>query len=119
MKVVYVCTLERGGPLSHVRDLALFVAAEGIDVHVVCAPAKTARELRANGVAATAIAVRHKFDLQGARAISPLLRGADIVHTHDRRAGLLARTQAPLRGARANPAVETLLGREASAYVRI
>ena len=99
MKVVYVCTLERGGPLSHVRDLALSVAAEGMDVHVVCASAQTARELRANGVAATAIAVRHKFDLRGASAIWPLLRGADVVHTHDRRAGLLARTQAPVRGA--------------------
>lgn len=100
MKVVYACTLERGGPLSHVCDLAASVAAEGVDVHVVCSTPAIARDLRAEGVAATVIPVRHKFDLRGAAAVWPLLADADIVHTHDRRSGLLVRLQAPLRRAR-------------------
>ncbi len=43
--------------------------------------------------------LRHKADLAGARRIWPLLAGADVVHTHDRRSGLLVRPPAKARGA--------------------
>jgi glycosyltransferase involved in cell wall biosynthesis len=101
MRVVYVCTLDRGGPLSHIEDLAPSVAAEGVDVLVVCATNDSAKRLRARGVEAVVAPVRNKIDIRGAARIWPLLKDADVVHTHDRRAGLLARLQAPVRRAKA------------------
>ena len=107
MKVVYVSTLERGGPLSHVRDLAPKVAGAGVDVRVLCASEEVARTFGALDVEASVVPLRDKLDLAGAARIWPLLKGADVVHTHDRRAGLFARPQARLAGARA---VHTLHG---------
>jgi glycosyltransferase involved in cell wall biosynthesis len=99
MRVVYVCSLERYGPLTHLLDLAPTVARLGPDVVVACASDAVAADFHARGVDATAMPLAHKFDLGGANRLRPLLAGADIVHTHDRRAGLLARTQARLLAA--------------------
>jgi glycosyltransferase involved in cell wall biosynthesis len=100
MRVVYVATIDRGGPISHLQLLAPAVARAGIDVHVVCANESLASSFRADGVDASVVAVRSKTDLRGAARIRPALRGADIVHTHDRRAGLFARPIARLIGSR-------------------
>jgi glycosyltransferase involved in cell wall biosynthesis len=100
VRVVYVSTLERGGPVSHLRQLAPAVAGLGADVRVVCAGAAVAESFRALGVEADARPLGHKLDLRGAAGVWPLLTGADVVHTHDRRAGLLVRPQARLRGSR-------------------
>jgi glycosyltransferase involved in cell wall biosynthesis len=116
MKVVYVSTIERGGPLSHLQVLAPAVAAEGIDVHVVCANEALAAEFRTAGTEASAVAVNSKTDLRGAGRLWPLLREASIVHTHDRRAGLFARPQARLRRARA---LHTLHGLPEEIAVRL
>jgi glycosyltransferase involved in cell wall biosynthesis len=116
LRVVYVSTLERGGPLSHLRDLAPAVARAGADVHVVCASEEVARGFRSRDVDASVAPLRHKLDLPGATRIWPLLRGADVVHTHDRRAGLLARTQGRARGARV---VHTLHGLPEEIAVRV
>lgn len=107
MKVVYVSTLERGGPLSHLRMLAPGVAGLGAEVLVVCATDGVAESFRSLEVDAVAAPLGHKLDLRGAARVWPLLEGADVVHTHDRRAGLLVRPQARARGARA---VHTLHG---------
>lgn len=106
MRVVYVSSIPRGGPVSHLLQLAPRVAALGADVLVLCADERLAGAFRAMGVEAAALPLRHKLDLAGA------LRGwdrvdADVVHTHDRRAGLLARPLARVRGARV---VHTLHG---------
>ncbi len=99
MRVVYVSTIERGGPLTHLKQLAPHVAEEGIDVHVLCSSDELAESFRALGVSAEAVQVGHKLDLRGAKAFWPRLGGADIVHTHDRRAGLFGRLAGRARGA--------------------
>jgi hypothetical protein len=85
--------------VSHLLTLAPRVAEEGVDVHVLCFTDEVAEEFRRRGVPATVVPVRHKLDLIGAGRLWPHLEHADVVHTHDRRAGLLARPQGRLRGA--------------------
>jgi glycosyltransferase involved in cell wall biosynthesis len=116
MKIVYVSTIERGGPLSHLHILAPAVAAEGIDVQVVCANEALAAEFRDAGLEAFALPVHSKTDLRGARRLWSLLQDASIVHTHDRRAGLFARPQARLRRTRA---LHTLHGLPEEIAVRL
>lgn len=107
MRVVYVCSLTAGGPLTHLRELAPHVSAEGVDVRVVCADEPAAATFRDAGVEAVVRPLHHKLDLAGAARIRPELAGADIVHTHDRRSGLLVRPLARQSGARS---VHTLHG---------
>jgi len=100
MRVVYVSTIERGGPLTHLRQLAPRVAAKGFDVHVLCGSEALAETFRVLGVSAEAVPVSHKLDVLGGRDLWRRLDGADVVHTHDRRAGLFGRLAGRLRGAR-------------------
>src|SRR5439155_3026609 len=99
MRVVYVSTIERGGPLTHLKQLAPRVAAEGMDVHVLCGSEQVAQSFRALGVSAEAVPVTHKLDVRGAAALWPHVQGADVVHTHDRRAGLFGRLVGRARSA--------------------
>jgi glycosyltransferase involved in cell wall biosynthesis len=99
MRVVYVSTIERGGPLTHLRQLAPRVAEEGVDVHVLCGTDEVAESLRQLGVSAETVPVAHKLDVRGAAAFWPRVRAADVVHTHDRRAGLFGRVAGRTRGA--------------------
>ncbi|MEP6909241.1 MAG: glycosyltransferase family 4 protein [Actinomycetota bacterium] len=107
MKVVYVCSLTAGGPLTHLRGLAPHVAAQGVDVRVVCADEHSAASFRTSGVDAVARPLGHKLDIRGAARVWPELVQADVVHTHDRRSGLLVRPLSRARGARS---VHTLHG---------
>lgn len=91
MRVVYVSTLARGGPVSHLLDLAPAVAAAGAEVRVVCGDENVAGRFRSLGLEAHTAPVAHKLDLVGAAGVWPLVDGADVVHTHDRRAGLFGR----------------------------
>jgi glycosyltransferase involved in cell wall biosynthesis len=100
MRVVYVSSLPGGGPVSHLRNLLPHVAAAGVDVHLVCGSEKVRQSFQKAGIDATLAPLRHKLDVRGAGRLLKLLR-ADVVHTHDRRAGLLARPQAGLAGAQA------------------
>jgi glycosyltransferase involved in cell wall biosynthesis len=99
MRVVYVSTIERGGPLTHLRQLVPRVAAEGVDVHVICGSEALADGFRPLGVGAEAVPVANKLDLRGGRALWERLGEVDLVHTHDRRAGLFGRLAGRLRGA--------------------
>jgi glycosyltransferase involved in cell wall biosynthesis len=100
MKVVYVSTIDRGGPVTHLKQLAPRVAAAGIDVHVLCASEPVAESFHALGVPAEAVPVGHKLDARGGAGLWRNLAGADLVHTHDRRAGLFGRLAGRLRRAR-------------------
>jgi len=99
MRVVYVSTIERGGPLTHLRQLVPRVAAEGVEVHVLAGNEPLAESFRALGVTAEAVPVGHKLDLRGGAGLWRKLDSANVVHTHDRRAGLFGRLVGRLRGA--------------------
>lgn len=107
MRVVYVSTVLGGGTLAHLRTLVPSIAALGVDVCVLCPSAEVASSFQRSGVDSRVMPLRHKFDLAGALQMSPSLRHADIVHTNDRRAGLLARPLARALGARS---IHTLHG---------
>ena len=91
MRVVYVSTLDAGGPVTHLRQLAPRVAGEGVDVRVVCASEAVADGFRALDVAAETVRLRHKLDARGAVSLWRRLGEADVVHSQDRRAGLFGR----------------------------
>jgi glycosyltransferase involved in cell wall biosynthesis len=98
VKVVFASSIPYGGPVSHLRELVPWVAREGVEVAVVCGDETVAAAFRKRGIEAHVAPLRRKLDLAGARSFGRLLRDADIVHTHDRRTGLLVRTQARARG---------------------
>jgi glycosyltransferase involved in cell wall biosynthesis len=85
--------------VTHLRTLVPAVAAAGVEPHVVCATEHVAAGFRDAGFDATVVPLRNKADVAGARRIWPLLAGVDVVHTHDRRSGLLVRPAARSRGA--------------------
>ena len=116
MKVVYVTTIERGGPVAHLQTLAPAIAAAGVSVHVVCASEAVAATFRDRGVPSSVLPITSKRDVRGARRLWPVLRQASIVHTHDRRAGLFGRPQARVAGA---AAVHTLHGVPEEIAVRL
>jgi glycosyltransferase involved in cell wall biosynthesis len=100
MRVVYVSTLWGGGPISHLRYLLPHVARAGVEVKVLCSLDHVAEVLLAEGIDAEVAALQSKYDARGAWRVRHTLRSADVVHTHDRRAGLLARPVARAAGAR-------------------
>jgi glycosyltransferase involved in cell wall biosynthesis len=116
MRVVYVSTIERGGPLTHLRQLVPRVRAEGVDAEVVCGSEELAETFRRLDVPAQAVEVAHKLDVRGAARLLPLVAGADVVHTHDRRAGLFGRLAGRLRRAHV---VHTLHGMPEEIAARI
>lgn len=99
MKVAYVCTVERGGPVTHLRTLAPSVQELGVDVMVVCQSQAVADLFAGVDVDIRLAPIKSKWDVAGARRLIHLLRGVDVVHAHDRRAALFALPAARLRGA--------------------
>jgi glycosyltransferase involved in cell wall biosynthesis len=99
MRVAYVVSLPGGGPVTHVLSLAPHVAALGLDVEVVCAGEALAAAFRATGVEASVLELPRRVDPHAVVELWRRLAGFDVVHTHDRRAGLLARPPGRARGA--------------------
>lgn len=100
MKVTYVSSLGVTGPSRHMIDLAQHVAELGHEVRVISGTGEVTREAERVGLDAHTVPLRHKLDLRGARRMAAHLRSAQVVHSHDRRAGLFAR----LASRRANTA---------------
>jgi glycosyltransferase involved in cell wall biosynthesis len=101
VKVVYVSTVDRGGPITHLRSLAPAVREAGADVRVACQHESLARMFDGTGVEVDVLPVGSKWDLRGARRLTSSLKGAHVVHAHDRRAAMFALPAARARGARA------------------
>jgi len=99
VKVALVSTLPSGGPVSHLRYLAPRLLEIGVDVEVVCGTEALQRTFAESGVRARVVPLTNKYDIRGARALAAALE-VDVVHTHDRRAGLYGRLLARARGAR-------------------
>jgi glycosyltransferase involved in cell wall biosynthesis len=92
VKVALVTTIERGGPIEQSLLLARGLARAGAEVLVTCANEQLAERFATDGVRAEIAPIRHQADLAGARRVWRLARGADVIHAHDRRAGLWVRT---------------------------
>jgi glycosyltransferase involved in cell wall biosynthesis len=91
MKVRFVTSLRRGGPVEHTLSLAEAMAEERIDVGAVCVSEEIAERFRAAGADAAVIPLRNWRDAGHARKTWTYLRGADVVHGQDRRSGLWVR----------------------------
>ena len=76
MRVVYASSIDRFGPLSHLRDLAPAVAHEGAEVKVLCLDEAVAASFLALGVEAVAAPLGSKRDLRGAAARVGRARGS-------------------------------------------
>lgn len=96
-RVVQVLTQAHGGPVDHAVDVAVGLAARGVDSHVV-GPAGpgTARAVDA-GVVWHEVAASSKRDLRGLVRLARRLHRLepDVLHLQDRRAGWVGRLVAP------------------------
>jgi glycosyltransferase involved in cell wall biosynthesis len=91
VKVRFVTSLTRGGPIEHTLYLARAMARQGIDVGAVCAATSVAERFASAGIEARRIPLEHPLDASHARRIWRYTRGADVVHAQDRRSGLWVR----------------------------
>ncbi|HEX6020896.1 MAG TPA: glycosyltransferase family 4 protein [Solirubrobacter sp.] len=101
MKVALVTSIPHGGPIEHAVLLARELAALGVDVRTVVRD----RPLAERFPRAAVIPLRHQLDAINATRVHRYVSDVDIIHSHDRRAGLWMRT-VPTRPAR----VHTLHG---------
>jgi len=91
VKILFVTSIERGGPLEQALVLARALVADGHTVGAVCATPSLAERFAAAGATPSLIPLRHALDLPRALAVTRVARGADVVHSHDRRSGLWVR----------------------------
>jgi glycosyltransferase involved in cell wall biosynthesis len=99
VKVLLVSTLERGGPVEQTLLLARGLRELGISVGATCADERIAGRFAAAGINASVLPMSAGADLAGARRLWRLMRGADVVHAQDRRAGLWVRVAPRILGA--------------------
>jgi glycosyltransferase involved in cell wall biosynthesis len=94
MRIVQVITQNSGGPVDHAIDVATELSRRGHDSHLIGPGARFVERLDAAGVTAHDVAVAGKRDVRGAAALLERVRvlRPDVLHCHDRRAGLLGRT---------------------------
>jgi len=81
VKVALVTSIPFGGPVEHSVLLARDLVRLGVSVSAVACSPEVAARLEAGGARAAVLPLRHQLDA----------RGADVVHSHDRRSGLWVR----------------------------
>lgn len=91
MKVLFVTSLERGGPVEQTLVLAARLAHRGIAVRAVCSTEAVAGRFGAAGVTAHVLPLRPGFDFAGAASLRREMANVDVVHAEDRRSGLWTR----------------------------
>jgi glycosyltransferase involved in cell wall biosynthesis len=91
MRVRFVTSLRRGGPVEHTLSLARAMAEDGVDVGAVCVNDDVAKRFRAAEADSRVIPLRSWRDARHAREAWNYVRGADVVHGEDRRSGLWVR----------------------------
>jgi glycosyltransferase involved in cell wall biosynthesis len=91
MKVLFVTSLERGGPVEQTLVLAARLAHRGVAVRAVCSTEAVAARFSTVGVHADVLPLRPGFDLAGAASLRREMAKADVVHAEDRRSGLWTR----------------------------
>lgn len=84
-------SLSRGGPIEQALALAGCLTEAGDEVQAVCASETVAHRFAQAGAASVVLPLRHPLDAPAARRMWGAVRGADIVHAHDRRSGLWVR----------------------------
>ena len=98
MKVALVTSIPRGGPVEHAVLLARELVALGVEVSAVACDVELAGRFDAVGARAAVIPLRTSGDWAGAVRAHRFVAGADVIHSHDRRAGLWMRL-GPAHGA--------------------
>lgn len=99
MNVLFVTSLERGGPVEQTIVLAARLASRGLDVRAVCVSDAVADRFAAAGVPAEPLPLRPGVDLVGAVRLRQRMRKPDVVHAQDRRSGLWTRLAPRTKGA--------------------
>lgn len=103
LRVVQVLTQSHGGPVDHAVDVAVGLAARGVDSHVVGPSGPGTPRAVGAGVVWHEVAAASKRDLRGLVRLARRLHrlDPDVLHLQDRRAGWVGRVVAPaLRGTR-------------------
>jgi glycosyltransferase involved in cell wall biosynthesis len=91
MKVILTTSIERGGPIEQALILARELRSDGVEVEAVCASRSVAERFDQAGAKPWVIPLRRIFDPLQAARIYRIGAGADVIHAHDRRAGLWLR----------------------------
>lgn len=109
MRVLQLITQDRGGPVDHAVEVALELARQGHDSHLVGPPGPHLAAACAHGVSVHAADIARAGDLRGARDVARTVAAVrpDVLHLQDRRAGLVGRVIARTRHL---PSVYTLHG---------
>lgn len=92
MKVLFLLTQDRGGPVDLTMSLARELAARASGPEVIIAGPASLASAGPPGSRLSPVHVRSKTDLPGLAAVARLLQrlAPDIIHAQDRRAGLVA-----------------------------
>jgi glycosyltransferase involved in cell wall biosynthesis len=91
VRVAFVVSLRRGGPVEQALLLAGQLVATGTQVEVVCGHRAVAARFAEAGCEATVLPLRSWVDVRNGVRVWRRTRGADVVHAHDRQAGLWVR----------------------------
>jgi glycosyltransferase involved in cell wall biosynthesis len=95
MRVLLATSLHGGGPVEHALTLAGALGAAGVGVEATCADSGLAERFAAAGATPHVLPLERTLDPAGAKRLSELARGVDVVHAQDRRTGLLTRVWRP------------------------
>ncbi|HWJ11511.1 MAG TPA: glycosyltransferase family 4 protein [Nocardioides sp.] len=109
MRILQIITQGRGGPVDHAVDVAVELARQGHQSHLLGPAGPRLTGAAAHGVEVHAVEVASKADVRGLRAVHGVVRRVrpDVLHLQDRRAGLLGRGVA---AATSTPSAYTLHG---------